>query len=208
MSTQRGKPLSRRPGNREQRQRFLIVAEGDVSETIYLKGVKSDLGRSGPGIVLGTTHGESYGLVRDAIKHKHRELRADDPFTQVWCVFDVESPDPHPALDNAVQLAQRNSIHCAITNPCFELWLILHFRDQRDPLTTKAACDQLMGLPCDYSKHGKAFSYAQCREHRETATSRADALAASYDDTAPLLGRNPWTSVHELLRALQQATAA
>jgi hypothetical protein len=64
-----------------------------------------------------------------------------------------------------------------------------------------------MSLPCDYSKHGKAYSYAQCREHRESAAERADALAARYEDAIPLLGRNPWTSVHELLRALQQATA-
>jgi hypothetical protein len=39
MTAQRGKPLSRRAGRREQRDRFLIYAEGDVSETIYLKGV-------------------------------------------------------------------------------------------------------------------------------------------------------------------------
>jgi hypothetical protein len=143
MTAQRGKPLSRRAGRREQRDRFLIYAEGDVSETIYLKGVRSDLGRSGP----------------------------------------------------------------AATNPRFELWLILHFRDQHDALTTKDACDHLMGLPCGYDKHGKAFSYALCRDRREAAAGRADALMTRYDDAVPLRDRNPWTSVQELFRRLQNAAA-
>jgi hypothetical protein len=207
MTDQRGRPLSRRAGKREQRDRFLIYAEGEVSETIYLKGVRSDLGRSGPGIVLGTTHGEPYGLVRDAIKHRDRERLAGDAFTQVWCVFDVESPEPHPSLDKATQLAERQGIRCAVTNPCFELWLILHFRDQRDPLTTKDACDHLMNLPCGYDKHGKAFNYALCRGRREAAAGRADAFATRYEDAVPLRDRNPWTSVQELFGALQRATA-
>jgi hypothetical protein len=169
--------------------------------------VRSDLGRSGPGIVLGTTHGEPYGLVRDAIKHRDRVRLAGDAFTQVWYVFDVESPEPHASLDKATQLADRQDIRCAATNPCFELWLILHFRDQHDALTTKDACDHLMGLPCGYDKHGKAFSYALCRDQREAAVARADALVTRYEDAVPLRDRNPWTSVQELFRRLQNAAA-
>ena len=63
-----------------------------------------------------------------------------------------------------------------------------------------------MSLPCGYDKRGKAFSYALCRDLREAAAGRADALVTRYDDAVPLRDRNPWTSVQELFRKLQDAT--
>lgn len=94
----RSQPLRRRGARLEQRERFLVYAEGDVSETKYLKGVRSELGRSGPNIVIGTTHGEPLGLVRDAIAHQRRDRQQGDGFDHVWCVFDVECPEPHCTL--------------------------------------------------------------------------------------------------------------
>lgn len=62
MAARREKPMRRRTGTIKQRDRFLVYTEGNVSESIYLKGVRRDLGRSGPNIVLGTTYGEPLGL--------------------------------------------------------------------------------------------------------------------------------------------------
>lgn len=205
MVTMKKRPLRRSTGRLEQRKRFLIYVEGDVSESLYLKGVRRDLGRSGPGIVIGSTHGEPLGLVRAAIDHRERERRDGNPFTQVWCVFDVESPTPHPSLDEAITLAGRSKVRCGISNPCFELWLILHLKDQWGWLTTDDACGHLMRLPCGYDRHGKRFDYDLLRRHREIAADRADALGARFDDPVPPRERNPWTSVHELFRELQQA---
>jgi hypothetical protein len=145
--------------------------------------------------VIGRTHGEPLDLVEAAIGHRERDRRDGNPFTQVWCVFDVESPTPHGALDRALVLANGNNITCGITNPCFELWLILHFREQHAWLTSDEACDRLMALGCGYDKHGKAFNYELCKSSRETAAARADALRASYEDAVPLRERNPWTSL-------------
>ena len=208
MVSKKQKSLQRSTGRLEQRQRFLIYVEGDVSESLYLKGVRRDLGRAGPNIEIGGTHGEPLGLVRAAIAQRERERREGNPFSQVWCVFDVEAPQPHGALDEAVTLAGRNRIRCGISNPCFELWLILHLREQYGWLTTDQACDQLMSLACGYDKHGKRFDYDLFREHGETASDRADALHGRFTDPIALRERNPWTSVHQLFRELRQACAA
>jgi hypothetical protein len=42
-------------------------------------------------------------------------------------VFDVEWPRNHPNLCEALDLAEANGVRIAVSNPCFELWLILHF---------------------------------------------------------------------------------
>ena len=204
-SPRRKNSLQRRTGRLEQRERFLVYVEGDVSESLYLNGVRRELGRSGPNVEIGRTHGKPLGLVRAAIDHKERDRRDGNPFTQVWCVFDVESPTPHGSLDQALTLAGRNRITCGISNPCFELWLILHFQEQRGWLTTDEACYRLMGLGCGYNKHGKAFNYELCKDNRETAAERADALGVGYDGAVPLRERNPWTDVQKLFRALRDA---
>ncbi len=49
-------------------------------------------------------------------------------YDSVWCVFDV---DEHPYLAEAQQQARDNGISVAVSNPCFELWALLHFQEQR-----------------------------------------------------------------------------
>jgi hypothetical protein len=42
-------------------------------------------------------------------------------------VFDV---DEHSSLEEAINIAAQNGIYVAVSNPCIELWFILHFQDQ------------------------------------------------------------------------------
>jgi hypothetical protein len=51
---------------------------------------------------------------------------ATQKFDEIWCVCDV---DDHPHLDAARTLASQNDIRLAISNPCFEIWVLLHFLD-------------------------------------------------------------------------------
>lgn len=44
----------------------------------------------------------------------------------VWAVFDR---DNHPRFDEAVTLCESNGVRIGRSNPCFELWLILHEQD-------------------------------------------------------------------------------
>src|SRR5690606_41139889 len=60
--------------------------------------------------------------VADAKRHDDDNLS----FDEVWCVFDV---DEHPRVNDACQMARDNNIQVAVSNPCFELWLLFHFRD-------------------------------------------------------------------------------
>lgn len=65
--------------------------------------------------------------------------RAESEIDEIWCVFDVEWPRNHPDLQGVVEQARQNDIEVAISNPCFELWLILHLQDHGSWLDTDAA---------------------------------------------------------------------
>jgi len=89
-------------------------------------------------------------LVESACADKRR---ADLDVDFYWCVFDVEFPQRHPHLDRARQMAKDNGVHLAISNPCFEIWLILHHRRYAGHLSTDEAIQLRRELDGSDGKH-------------------------------------------------------
>jgi hypothetical protein len=133
VGVKRGEPLKRTKGVRPEQRRFLFYCEGACTEDQYFKGLRTDLRSLPVAICLGGEHGEPKSLVRAAIDHQERAPRsASDRWTEydeAWCVTDVEAPVPHDGLAAALKPARRYGVQVALTNPCFELWLLLHFKD-------------------------------------------------------------------------------
>lgn len=208
MSRRPGKPLARRGGNRPQKQRFLLYCEGKVTEPTYFNGLRGELRSRGVTIKLGNSSGEPMRLVEAAIAHQRRApLQREDDYPKydyVWCVFDVEAPRPHPSLEKALQRAKGAGVRCAVSNPCFELWLLLHFADQTGYVTTADACRRLEKHPCDYAQAEKSFTYEAVRDLRPNAMKRAQKLEKEIVEDTPVGERNPWTSVWQLVRDLRK----
>jgi hypothetical protein len=95
------------------------------------------------------------------------DRKSDDEIDECWCVFDVEWPQNHPHLREAVQLAKDNGIRLAVSNPCFELWLILHFEDQTAHLNTDQAERRSRKLD---GRAGKRIDADQYKPRRRNAT--------------------------------------
>lgn len=56
----------------------------------------------------------------------------------MWCVVDVDEFD----LTRALVLARQCGINLAISNPCFEYWLLLHFEACAAPMTRYAEVER------------------------------------------------------------------
>ncbi|WP_084734299.1 RloB family protein [Rhodococcus sp. RD6.2] len=52
---------------------------------------------------------------------------------EVWIVVDR---DDHAYLEDALRTALREGIRVAFSNPCFEVWPILHLSDHRAAITS------------------------------------------------------------------------
>ncbi|MDF5756023.1 RloB family protein [Spongiactinospora sp. TRM90649] len=123
----------------------------------------------------------------------------DDEVDECRCVFDVEWP-LHPNREQAVHLAGEHGIKPAISNPCFELWLILHFEDQTGFLNTYAADRRSRHLDGRSSKRIAAERYNAPARHRPQ---RADQLTKRHvrnETQSP--DDNPSSSMSALIRAL------
>ena len=67
----------------------------------------------------------------------------------VWAVFDR---DEHERFDEACQLARTNDIQLAVSNPCFELWAVFHYRDY-GAFIDRDHCQRLLETLCgDYRR--------------------------------------------------------
>lgn len=135
-----GKPTSNKPrpaGARPQHMKLLIVAEGEVSEPQYFEFVKNKLSAFGVNVKCVPGKVDPLKLVEKAL-----DLRADEiaaygeagGFDEAWVAVDV---DTHETLDKALKLAKKNNVHMAISNPCFELWLLLHLQSHTSHLLSK-----------------------------------------------------------------------
>ncbi|MDG4807311.1 RloB family protein [Micromonospora sp. WMMD1120] len=144
-------------------------------------------------------------MVEKAIAEADRAAAQGDGYDEVWCVFDVEAPRAHARLGAALALAGRHGVNCAVSNPCFEVYLLLH--EDLPYLTTIEACRRLEEHPCGYSRRGKLLDYEALRAGRPDAFRRAARLDRLSADR-PLADRNPSTSVPGLVTALETDAAS
>lgn len=117
--------LRRRAPSRDPKSRFLIVCEGDVTERRYFTALRIHFKS------LIDLQFESGATPKTLVEWAARLKKEDPTYDEVWCVFDI---DEHPLVPEAKQQARDNQIDVAISNPNFELWLLLHFQEQQSAL--------------------------------------------------------------------------
>ena len=196
--------LRRRRPVTEPRPRVLICCEGQVTEPSYFNGLK----REGHNILLHvevkpggrvpkTLVDYDVDLKREAEKTARQQKDENLKYDEVWCVFDV---DVHPHLPEAKQKAEANGINAAISNPCFELWLLLHFQDQRAHVERHHVQSACRGHMPGYVKE---VPFELVFPHHHEAVGRAVALDKwQVGQSRP--GGNPSTGVHRLTERIMQ----
>lgn len=111
---------------------ILVVTEGEKTEPIYLSGLRNHLKLSAAEIQIINAPGtDAYTIVNEAISIRDQRKREAKhgctvPYDSTWAVFDTERADTNPRLHDALQLARSRKINMALSNPCFEFWILLH----------------------------------------------------------------------------------
>lgn len=195
----RAKDLRRKVATRPERRTVVIFCEGKESEPDYLNGVKrlpEVRQNTAVDIEIAPERDVPLPLVAAAVRRKQ-----DDEVDEVWCVFDVEAPQPHPNLERAMQLARKHGVQVAVSNPCFELWLILHHQEHSAFLSTKDAERLRETLDGGSGKHVDPDRYLP---RRRQAADRASALAQRHAHNGLSFPHdNPSSTVGDLLAAVE-----
>lgn len=196
--------LARRAPSRDPLPLLLVVCEGEVTEPQYLRGFARAQGANTVRLRVVAPGGDPRALVEHAVELRDqaagraaREGDATHIYDEVWCVFDV---DDHARLATARELADRTAIGLAVSNPSFELWLILHFRNQSAHLTSKRAAEILRKHIRDYHKHVR---YEELSAGYADAVERAASLEHRHLE-AGTVGGNPSTGVYHLTERIRE----
>lgn len=212
MAAKKGKGW--RSGRREGRSRMvqmtrhLVVSEGKETEPRYFEGVRAALGAANGrkvAIVVKGTGKHTLDLLDFAVEHCRY---APETFDHVWLVFDK---DDFPAADfdamerKCAELSDGSrTFHALWSNPCFELWPLLHLRYTTAPMTA-AECQRVLtqamskDLGVEYRKNlGGLFGMVDGQ--RAEALHRVQRLEAHHGElgNAKPSAQNPATKVGEI----------
>lgn len=198
--------LRRQTKTRETRKRFLIVCEGEKTEVNYFKAFavpnKFEVMVKGEGK-------NSLSLVEKAIKMIDN-LKKDDSFDQIWCVFDKDNCSKEQ-FNQAERLAKQKNIKIAYSNEAFEIWFILHFQyldiatSRSEYLTILTKQMQKYGLLNEQEKYEKNREdmYEKLKPYQRTAITNAAKLIQDRDEAKKHpFDANPSTTVQELVQEL------
>jgi hypothetical protein len=116
------------------RNNVLVISGGQRTESQYFSGLR--LARRVP-ITVKYKVDAPHNLVKYAARLRD-QYRED--FEAVWCVVDVDSFD----ITAAAKEAERVEVNLAVSNPCFEVWLLLHFADHRAHIAGYRAARDLL----------------------------------------------------------------
>lgn len=193
-----------------------IICEGEKTEPNYLRSYIEDKAKDKtkvieiPDLKINTP----VQLIDAAVKCKDSPATSDDD--EFWVVYDRESilKYPHALHAKAWDKARAHNINIALSNVCFELWVLLHFRLHEAPHENYEDFYKHSGIKAELKKVGidnydKGFVHLysklsggvdNARKRAAILNRRARETAANQMDKPFNLGS--YTDIHLLLDAI------
>jgi hypothetical protein len=162
-----------------------VVAGGQTEDSYFSGLIRTHAQPGGPKVKVRVRAQDPASLVRYATRAAAAMARE---FDEVWCVVDVDDFD----IEAARTLAERHGIELVVSDPCFEVWLLLHHQDCGGHLARCVeATNRLRRHLPGYTKGGADFG--NFAAGLEVAVKRAKGLGG---------GGNPSTGVWRLVERL------
>ena len=198
---------ARKPRGLNQRKIILVLTEGTVTERQYLGYMqKKAPGSCRARLKLGPAESDPVKLVSKAVRQLAFDKRRKNgrTFDEIWCVFDYDAHFKHPSsLLTLLNYASSCDINVAVSNPCFELWLVLHCKAVTGPVerhVIQGIAEKLKLVDDkrirDVALSGLQRNYAVARQH-------ASELMVRHQQNSNHETSNPSTAVWELVDEIQ-----
>lgn len=200
----------RKVKNKEPRQYLLIVCEGTKTEPNYFKAFQFDLPRGLVYLEIVGTGEDTLNIVDIAIekgdrqKEKSRKNSLEQPYDQVWAVFDRDN-FPAERFNNAIFKAAQLGVGCAYSNEAFELWYLLHFDLHKTAHNRERYAELLSNyLGSSYQKNDPdIYKILADRGNQDNAIKWAKQIYDSWPKRNPA-EENPSTAVFKLVEELNK----
>lgn len=134
-SLRRFRPLRRRVETKAPKSKIVIYSEGEKTERDYFHAMRRSFHSVVVDIEIIEGAGVPLTIAKKAVQAAQSARRQDRRQSyakrdEFWAVFDR---DEHPNVPEAISRCRDANVGVAFSEPCFELWLILHFQDYDRP---------------------------------------------------------------------------
>ncbi len=192
---------------------LIIVCEGKETEYGYFEAIRQSMRlRTLQVEVIHPNATDPRSIVSAAIEYKQERIdddrwreNNDDPQQNdtVWAVFDGDEHLQHAPQNwnDAIQLAENNDVNLAVSNPCFELWYLLHYQNQNANINRNNAKQILRNHIPNYEKSDTLYP-DPLENLTNNAISRAEQLSQRTEADELPFYTNPSTGVYKLVRSL------
>lgn len=196
ITSRKKRPLNRKVGHWRDTRLIIIATEGSHTEKQYFSSLFYDHrvqvrvlptggdGKSSPEYVLGR------------LSDYKQEYQIGDN-DELWLVADVDRWG-HKKLKGVAQSARQLGINLAISNPCFEVWLLCHHQEcDENIVRCDEVCELLRGCLGEYNK--SKIDIHKYAEHIMDAVRRAEKNDKYHGDRWP---SGVGTHVYRLVKRL------
>ncbi len=165
----------------------LVICEGETEEryiNLLKKWYKSP--------IRIVSHIEGTKITQSLVDNRTRELKLSRwDKVNTFLMYDMDVP----SINEKLLACKAEKL---LSNPCFEIWLLLHAKDQKSPITTDALIKELKKSATVWKNYSKSdFTNTQedfLKSNTDTATARAKNLTELH---------NPSTSIYKLVNLLK-----
>lgn len=206
--------FARKKAVREQKRTFLLAFEGSVTEPNYFEDLFNDHKKKGliamtSYVFVPHEHTDPNGVLNDLLNFKKDGFSSKN-YDHRWIVIDRDKEGGngggHTAenFNNAIVRAGVNKVKVAYSNPCFEIWLLLHF-NYRDTAIHRDELYQKLKNIIGYQKNSQ-ITYENLKDNLDNAIRNAKKLKLSYETGGRAVrpeSDNPVTTVFELIECLR-----
>lgn len=182
--------VGRKHGTRSPKDTIVIVCEGCQTEPKYFGALRKKHRLSNVTVKIVKGSGGAQTAVVEKAKKLNNALRYD----QTWCVFDCEGIEQRPQFDRAISSAKKEHFDVAVSNPCFEYWLLLHFEFSDAPCSE--CNDALRKLKRHVPEYTKSMDFDAFIEQIDQAVENARKIENCKNYP------NPCTTVHTLVESV------
>ena len=126
--------------DRKARTRLLIVCGAAGTEPQYIRSLNSFLCNRAVHVKVVEKGRSPSQVVAHGIK---MATAINDSYDQLWCVVDVDNFDDLAIAARRTKDARIPTV-LVVSNPCFELWSLLHFTDHRGRIDSPAHAMKLL----------------------------------------------------------------
>ncbi|WP_373033453.1 RloB family protein [Sulfurovum sp.] len=180
-------------------KRVLIACEDTKSSRFYFEKMIKDYGLRGK-VTFAKHLGTNPMKVLEAIK---MHLALDSDFDEKWIVIDKDSYSKKE-FNGTIASAATLGVNVAYSNEAYELWLLLHYKDQTAHIDRYKLQKELKNF-IDYEKNDQ-FIYEIIKSKQNDAIRRSKALVKHFEGINGKVdpyNDNPVNSIYELVESLQ-----